>query len=92
MAIAVTFTVSPAAPNHGGTVTATYAVTGNNPIGSAPIVVSGDVKVGSVDYQVSATLTPPGTPALPEVYAVPTCAGLTFVATSDPHVFTAVVA
>lgn len=79
MAVSVTLTITPSAPQHGDTITATYTVTGNN-----PIPVSGDVKVGGVDYAVSASVTPS------VVYTTPTAPGLTFTATSTPGVYTAV--
>lgn len=87
----VTLSVSPASPAHGDTVTATYTVTGNNPGAPAVAAVNGDVTIGGSDYKVSATVTLPGTPALPEAFAVPTCPGLTFKATAQPNVFTAAV-
>lgn len=91
MAVSATLTVSPTAPNHGDTVTATYTVSGNTGSGGGTATVSGDVNVGGVDYQLSTTLTVPGTGPLPVTYSVPTCPGLTFVVTSNPAVFTAVV-
>lgn len=91
MAISVTLTVTPAAPAHGATVTAVYAVAGNDPTVPQSVTVSGDAHVGGQDYAVSTTITLPGTSALPETFAVPTAPGLTFVATSDPATFTAIV-
>jgi len=85
MAITVTLTVSPTNPGHGATVTATYAVSGNSAV-SVP--VTGNVNIGGTDYNVAATLTEP---ALAESYSAPVAAGLTFTATGDPHVWTAVV-
>lgn len=90
MAITATLTVSPASPAHGDTVTATYAVNGNDPVPPQSATVSGDANVGGTDYAVTTTITLPGTPALPETFAVPACTGLTFAATSQPNVFTAV--
>lgn len=90
MAISVSLTVVPAAPAHGDTVTATYVVVGNDPIPGQTLPVHGSVNIGGVDYVADGTLTAPGSPALVEQYAIPTCAGLTFVATANPRVFTAV--
>ena len=91
MAISVAFAVTPPTPNHGDTVTATYTVSGNTGTGAHSATVSGDANVGGIDYQVSTIITLPGTGALPVTYTVPTCPGLTFAATSQPNVFTAVV-
>lgn len=94
MAIAVTLTVTPAAPAHGATVTAVYTVTGNAPGPSSKTTVSGDVTVGGQDYQVAGTITMPGTAALPVSYAAPVCPGLSFAvspADSTGATFTAVV-
>ena len=93
--VSATLTVTPAAPAHGATVTAVYSVTGNDPIPPASAVISGVATVGELPpLDVSASITLPGTPALPESFAVPTGAGLTFtVSESDPTgaTFTAVV-
>jgi len=91
MPVTATLTVIPAAPAHGATVTATYAVQGNSPGPGSSATISGIATVGGQDIQVSTTVTLPGAPALPESYQVPACQGLTFTATADPHVFTAVV-
>jgi len=91
MAISASLTVTPSAPAHGDTVTATYHVTGNDPVPAHSATIDGDVTVGSQDLAVSTTITLPGTPALPQTFALPTCPGLTFSATADPAVFTAVV-
>lgn len=91
MPITATITASPSSPNHGDTVTFTYHVSGNDPVAPVSQPVTGDVTVGGLDLQVSTTVSLPGTPALPEVYSTPVTAGLTPVATADPHVFTALV-
>jgi hypothetical protein len=91
VAITATLTVIPAAPAHGATVTATYAVSGNTGTPGGSGTISGTVHAGGQDIAVSTTVTLPGTPALLESYDVPTAPGLTFTATADPHVFTAVV-
>lgn len=85
MAISVTLAVSPAAPAHGSTVTATYTVSGN---ASASGTVSGSAVIGTQTVAVSTTVT---LPALPQSFAVPTCPGLTFAKTAAPNVFTALV-
>ncbi len=91
MAVTVTLSVAPASPNHGDTVTATYAVSGNDPVPGPSATVSGDVTVGGTPFHVTTTITAPGTAALPVSYSVPTCPGLTFSPTANPAVFTAVV-
>lgn len=98
MTITATLTIDKAAPNHGDTVTATYATAGNTGTPAVP-GASGNL-TGEVDLsdgsklQVSTAIKLPDTPAVPplgEVYAVPVFAGLTFAATSNPKVFTALV-
>jgi hypothetical protein len=92
MAITATLTVTPAAPDHGDVVTATYAVQGNDATAPKSAVVSGDATVGEQNLEVSTVLTLPGTFALPETFSLPTCPDLTFEADADdPHVFTALV-
>lgn len=91
MPISASLTVTPAAPAHGDTVTATYAVTGNDPIPAQVGTVSGRVRVGDEDLDVSTSVTLPGMPALSESFATPTMAGLTFTPTADPRTFVAVV-
>jgi hypothetical protein len=86
MTVNATLTVSPASPAHGDTVTATYAVSGN---AAQTAEVDGVAHFsGLPDVQVSTTLT---LPKAAESFDVPTVAGLTFKATADPHVFTALV-
>ncbi len=91
MAISVSLSVSPAAPNHGDTVTATYTVTGNSGTAAVNASVSGSATVGSTTYPVSASVTIPAVAPLSQSFAVPACPGLTFAATANPAVFTAVV-
>lgn len=92
MAVTATLSVSPSAPKSGDTVTATYAVSGNDPTPDKVIAVDGTVTIGADPaVPVSATVTLPGSPAKPETFTVPTCAGLTFKGTADPKVFTAIV-
>lgn len=91
MTVTVTLTVTPTAPKSGDSVTATYAVTGNDPIPPVSAQVSGVATVGGQPIDVTTTLTIPGVPAQPVTYAMPTCDGLTFAVTKDPAVFTAVV-
>lgn len=92
MAISASLTVTPSAPDHGDTITAVYSVTGNDPVPPSQATVSGrGLVVGSQEFDVNTTITMPGTPAASVGYAIPTCPGLTFTATDDPAVFTAVV-
>jgi hypothetical protein len=97
MTVAASLSLSPTAPKHGDTVTATYTVTGNDgtPAGADQTAsVVGTVRVGDQDLQVHTDITLPGTAAvdpLPVTYAVPTVAGLTFVGTSKANIFTALV-
>lgn len=89
MAVSVSLSVSPGAPASGATVTAEYVVEGNgSPAGT--VTVTGSAEIGSVTYPVSASFTLGGAPAAPETFAVPTAPGLTFTATSQANVFTAV--
>lgn len=90
-AVTVTLAVSPTAPAHGATVTATYNVAGNGAGTGTPVSVTGAVTVGSASFPVTASFTMPGAPAAAESFAVPACTGLTFQATAQPNVFTAVV-
>jgi hypothetical protein len=93
--IAVTLAITPEAPAHGDTVTATYTVTGNDPVAESTEQISGQVVLatvaGPVTLDAVTTITMPGTAALPETFEVPTAAGLTFEATGEANVFTAVV-
>ena len=91
MAVSVTLQVDNPTPAHGDTVTATYVVVGNTEVAAHDSDVNGDATVGPDDFPVTATVTIPLTTALPETFSVPVCADLTFVATADPTVFTALV-
>lgn len=91
MAVAVSLSVTPTAPNHGDTVTATYTVAGNDPIAPQTASLEGDVTVGAETIHASTVLTLPGEPAQEEAYTAPVCQGLTFAATGDPKVFTSLV-
>lgn len=91
MTVTATLTVTPASPAHGNTVTATYAVSGNDPVPPVTETVSGDATIGGNVIHVTTSLTLPGTPAAAQSFAVPTAAGLTFTATANPLVFTALV-
>jgi hypothetical protein len=91
MAISASLIVVPSAPNHGDTVTVTYSVQGNDPVPASQATISGEVVVGGEQFDVSTLVTLPGSPAADVTFAVPTCPGLTFSATDDPAVFTAVV-
>ena len=91
MAISAQITVIPSAPGHGDIVTATYSVSGNDASLPSQATVAGQVVVGGQEFDVSTSIMLPGAPAEDVTYAVPTCPGLTFVATDSPAVFTAVV-
>ena len=91
MAVTCDIAATPSAPAQGATLTATYSVAGNDPIAPSTATVSGRVVVGGSPYDVSTSVTLPGTPAGAVTYDVPSCPGLTFAATADPAVFTAVV-
>jgi hypothetical protein len=89
MAISCSLVVEPSAPGHGETVTARYIVSGNDGTPPSGATVSGGIVVAGSEYDVSTTITLPGSPA-PEVsYHIPLCEGLTFAVTDDPAVFTA---
>lgn len=91
MAVSCSINVDNTTPDHGDTITVTYEVDGNDPIDPQGASISGRVVVDGAPYNLSTTMTKPGTPAGAVVYDVPTCPGLTFQATGDPAVFTAVV-
>lgn len=91
MAVTVSLVISPTtAPAHGATLTATYVVSGNTGAGT-PVALTGTAVVGSSSFPVTASFTLPGAAVAPVTYAVPTCPGLAFKATSSPAAFTAVV-
>jgi hypothetical protein len=77
-------------PGHGETVTFTYNVDGNDPIPSSGATVNGAAVVGGVRYDVSTTMTAPGTPAASEQFEVPTSdqPGWIFLAGANPAQFT----
>jgi len=83
--------VDNAAPDHGATITVTYEVTGNVAIPPEGATIRGGVIVGGEPFELSASMVKPGTPAATEEFQLPTCEGLTFAATGDPHIWTAVV-
>ncbi len=60
MAVAVTLTVTPSAPNHGDTVTARYVITGNDPVPPTVSTVTGQATIGTEVLAVSTTPHPPG--------------------------------
>jgi hypothetical protein len=91
MAISCSMNVNNPTPAHGDTIVVTYIVDGNDPVDPTGSTISGGVVVDGVPYNLSASMTKPGTPAAPVVYNAPTCPGLSFQATSDPAVFTSVV-
>jgi hypothetical protein len=79
----LTLTLSPSNPAPGATVTATYAVTG------APadrvLTVNGDATLDGAPMTATGTFTLTHT----TTFSAPTAAGMTFVATADPKVWTA---
>jgi hypothetical protein len=92
MAINCFLDASPSAPDHGDTLSVTYSVTGNDPVAPSSARITGSVVVGGVSYDVSTTITLPGSPAADVSYEVPECDDLTFtVSPDDPSTFTAVV-
>lgn len=91
MPITATLTVTPTSPGHGDTVTARYAVQGNDGTPAQAAEVTGQATVGGVDLDVSTVLTLPAVPPLPEVFGPVSGAGLDWQATADPAVWTAVV-
>jgi hypothetical protein len=92
MAVSVALTLDNPAPAHGDVVTATYVVSGNDGTPATDITVDGSATVGGVAHpEADATLTMPASAALPQSFDTPVAPGLTFVATADPAVFTAVV-
>lgn len=90
MAISCSMSVDDPTPGHGQTITVTYAVDGNDPVDPTGANISGRIVVDGIGYDLTAGLTKPGTPAGQVLYSTPTCPGLTFQATADPAVFTAV--
>jgi hypothetical protein len=65
VAVSVTLTPDTAVPAHGTTLTLTYKVTGNDPVPPAGEAISGTVDVGGTRYDVTTTVTLPGSPAKP---------------------------
>jgi hypothetical protein len=90
MPISCAINADDTAPAHGQIVTFTYTVDGNDAIDPTSATVSGAAVVGGTRYQVSTTMTLPGTPPASEQFEVPTSdePSLVFQSTSDPAVFT----
>jgi hypothetical protein len=90
MPISCAINADDTAPAHGQIVTFTYSVDGNDPVPPSGATVSGAAVIGGTRYDVSTTMTLPGTPAGSEQFEVPTSDEdtLTFTGTSDPAVFT----
>jgi len=84
----LTLTLSPTAPAHGDTVTATYSVAGNDGVPARPVTVSGTATIDGQEFTASGVVTLPGTDPAPESFAAPTIDGQEFAATDDPHVWT----
>ena len=91
MSAALTLTVAPAAPAHGQTVTATYAVTGNAGTPPTAATVTGQANVGGQTLDVATTITIPGVDPLTESFSAPVCPGLTFTTSGDRRIWTAIV-
>lgn len=91
MAVNCFLDASPSAPDHGDTLTVSYSVTGNDPVAPSSARIQGTVVVGGVSYDVTTTVTLPGSPPAAVTYEVPECPGLSFASTADSSVFTAVV-
>jgi hypothetical protein len=91
MAVSCDISANPSAPNHGDTLTVTYSVSGNDAVDPSSATITGRVIVGGTAYDVTTQVTLPGTPAATVNYAMPTGGGLSFAATADPSVWTAVV-
>lgn len=87
----LTLTLDNDHPAHGDTVTATYTVGGNDGAPARPVTVSGTASIDCQEFTASGVVTLPGTDPLPESFDAPVCDGLTFVATDDPAVWTALV-
>ena len=91
MAVSADMSVDNANPAHGDTITVTYTVTGNDAIPPQGATIGGRVVVGGEPFDLSASVTMPGTPAAPKQYAEPVLAGVNFSATANPAVWTAVI-
>jgi hypothetical protein len=91
MAVSCDLNVDNATPNHGDTITVTYEVTGNDAVDPSQATISGRVVIAGENYDVTTTVTLPGTDAADVTYETPTCDELEFEATSDETAFTAVV-
>jgi hypothetical protein len=87
----LTLTLDKDHPAHGETVTATYAVLGNDGTPERSASISGTATVGDQPLTAAVVVTFPAVDPLPVTYDAPTVAGLTFTATKNPTVFTAVV-
>jgi hypothetical protein len=90
MAISCDINVDDPTPTHGQLVTFTYTVDGNDPVDPTSATVSGAAVVGGVRYEVSTTMTAPGTPAASEQFEVPTSdqPAWIFLATDNANQFT----
>lgn len=91
MAVSCDLNVDNSTPDHGDTITVTYSVDGNDPVDPQGATIRGQVVVGGTTYNVSTSVTLPGTPAADVSYETPTCDGLTFSQGGSDAEFTAVV-
>jgi hypothetical protein len=88
MAISVSLNADDTIPAHGQLVTFTYTVDGNDAIPPTSGETKGAAVIGGVRYEVSTTMTAPGTPAASENFETPTTDfGWTFSGTSEPNIF-----
>lgn len=93
MAVSVTINADDTAPAHGQIISVTYTVDGNDPIEPSGGTISGAAVIDGRRYEVSTTITAPGTPAASEAFEVPTSdlPGWAFSSTSQLNVFTCTV-
>jgi hypothetical protein len=91
MAVSCALNVDNSTPDHGDTITVTYSVDGNDPVDPQGATIKGQVVVGGTTYNVSTSVTLPGTPAADVSYETPTCDGLEFTQGGSDAEFTAVV-
>lgn len=84
MTVTVNLVMSSTTPAHGNTITATYVVAGDDPVS---YTITGVAHIDNVDKPASALITVSSL----ETFDTPVSAGLTFQATANPKVFTALV-
>lgn len=88
----LTLTLDNDHPAHGDTITATYAVAGNDGTPERSASVTGHATIGDQPFQTATVVVFPAIDPLPETFDAPTVDGLTFAQdANDPHVWTALV-